>query len=139
MINVLIRPAILTEEGDKNFIISSWLKEYRDDSKFLRRVRPWVYYEEHHKRIHKALEQGSTLIAYRSEEPEVILGYVNYDKILHWIYVRPEFRKEGVATQLLKDFDLTSCHFTHWTLSCDTLISRLLEKHPKMNYVPYAF
>jgi len=139
--NVILRDAA---DEDKNFIISSWLKTYRTEGKFTRRIRPYVYFKEHEERIKRALWQAKARIACLEAEPEVIMGYAVWTpqaahEVVHFVFVRPEFRNLGVARKLLSEVNLETCEFTHWVYKLDNVIDELLTQYPKMNYNPYLF
>jgi len=141
---IIIRPAELSPEGDLHFILSSWLKTYRESGKFTRRIKPQTFYQYHEERIKRLFDWplAEVTIACTPQEPTVILGYrvsEEKDHVLHWLFVRPEFQKMGIAKKLLEGFPLGECHFTHWTINCDEKINRLLEENPRMNYNPYLF
>jgi len=138
MTAIQVRPA---SEADKPFIFSSWLRHYKNRSYFAKRIRNSIYYKWHHLIVERALSSPNcvAMIAHPENEPDVILGFVVGEKsdeasVLHFIYVKPAFKRMGIAKHLLKKSGLeNSDFFTHWTFDVDGLLAKL----PNMNYDPY--
>jgi hypothetical protein len=63
------------------------------------------FYTNLTKQIRETLKNAEVRIACLSHFPDVIIGYsVMTKKHLHWVFVKPEYRKTGVATLLTKGF-----------------------------------
>ena len=135
---IQIRPA---QENDKPFIYSSWLRHYKNRSYFAKRIRTSIYYKWHHLVVEKILDRPTTkvLIAHPPGEPEVILGFMVLEdqgdgSVIHFCYIKPQFKRMGIARKLFKDFDLKEpIFFTHWTFDLDELIHKI----PNLIYDPY--
>jgi ribosomal protein S18 acetylase RimI-like enzyme len=130
-----IRPAT---ERDLPFIFSSWLRSYRNESKFARNISSSVFYEWHHKVIERFFERDRVaLIAHAPGEPEVILGYLcaeSSGNIIQYIYVKKAFRKMGIAKKLYEHAKIKDgCEFTHWT----TDVNWIMKKTDLLIYNPY--
>lgn len=121
-------PAIVVRkmvEEDKAFILSTWLRGYRHSSTFAQRVTNEVYYRWHHLLLERLLarETAVALVACLDDSPEVILGYLAMEKqdasVLHWVYVKADFRRMGIARKLIDAAglprDLAGVEFTHAT------------------------
>ena len=74
------------------------------------------------------------------DNPDIILAYAIYETgmdgpVVHYIFVKPEFRQLGIAKQMISNLkiSLDNCTFTHWTYPVDELIKKL----PNMTYDPY--
>lgn len=99
MSSILVRPYV--PSTDHNFILSTWLKSYRD-ANFCKGVPSEIYYKEHGRIVEWLLANHSTLIAVDPEAPNVIWGWVNgTSKTLNYVYVKHAFRKMGVAKTLI--------------------------------------
>lgn len=129
-------------ENDLNFILSKWLKNYKFSSRFTKKIKSDIYYKWHHLIIDNIMARPSCtiLIANPVDEPDVNLGFIcfediNAEKIIHYAFVKPEFRNFGVGKKLYltamanKPFG----YFTHWTYPIDTLELKL----PNLTYDPY--
>lgn len=93
-------------ETDLPFIFNSWLKAFRN-SKFAAEVQQNVYFSEQHKLIEKLLGRCQTLIIGAANDPATVYGYVVYEYIqgifvLHFAYVKHDFRTLGLFKELMK-------------------------------------
>ncbi len=92
-------------ESDRAFIMSSWLRGNRfGGNDFFTQVPQDVYFAEYTKVIDNILNSDSTLIRVASDaqQPLWTAGYsVSRGSILYWVYVKPEYRKQRIATLLL--------------------------------------
>lgn len=130
------------QDSDKNFIFSKWLKNYKFSSRFAKRIKNDVFYKWHQLILENILSRPSTtvLIAHPDDEPDVNLGFICYEdindtKIIHYIFVKPEFRNFGLGRTLYNHAmnDSVGGYFTHWTYPIDQLESKLLG----LTYDPY--
>lgn len=131
-------------QPDADFIYSSWLNSYKNDSSFARKIARSVFFKWHKKIVELILNRPTTkvMIACFEETPEVILGYLVYERqtdlpVVHFAYVKKDYRQQGIANTLLKsqNLDLNQCLFSHWTDSIYDF--KFKEKYPKMMYDPY--
>jgi ribosomal protein S18 acetylase RimI-like enzyme len=128
-------------ETDKPFIFSNWLRHYKNRSYFAKRIRNSIFYKWHHLVIEKILDRPNTLslIAHPPEEPEVILGFMISEawpdgSVIHFVYIKPQFKKMGIAKKLFEASKLQETQFfTHWTFDVDELTQKL----PNLTYDPY--
>ncbi len=132
---VAFRDAI---EGDLNYIISSWLKNYRKSP------RTWdiesdLFYDG--KRGHKAvvlslLSRCKVVIACHREETDQIYGWVCHEEdAIHYIHVKEVYQRMGIGRALLEmaRFDLDKpIVVSHWHKPCDRYNNRL-----DLRYNPY--
>lgn len=93
---------------DMPFVLSSWLKSAADDSggvasAFTRRV----FYAEHERLIRESvLPRSAVRVAASPDSPDVIRGWTcseatEHGTLLHYVYVRFDWRKLGVARFLV--------------------------------------
>lgn len=125
---------------DVPFIFNSWLKSFRETGFMANGISNTVYYDGHHKIIQKILQRSEIWVACDERYPDQIFGYAVAERIdgifvLHYVYVKHNFRKTGIAKVLLSMFkhdrDQASC-CTHLT----RLTDRFLMKY-NMFYNPY--
>lgn len=128
-------------QSDIAYIYASWLRHYKHSSKFAHKIPPSIFFSNHNDVIRKILARPTTkvLIASPHEEPEVVLGYLVFEgKIdkptVHFLYVKRHFRLFGIAATLIKDLNLNTASFTHWTRDTDWIVKRF----SSLRYNPYA-
>lgn len=127
--------------NDLNFILSKWLKNYKFSSRFTKKIKADIFYKWHHMIVQNILGRGtaSVLIANPTDEPDVNLGFICFEqsdsKIIHYIFVKPEFRNFGIGKRLYLAAmgDNSTGYFTHWTYPVDTLELKI----PNLTYDPY--
>lgn len=104
-VECLLREATV---DDLPYVLSSWLKSASDDTggiaaAFTRRV----FYAEHERLLRESvIPRSRVLVAASDESPEVIRGWLCYEPsehgtMLHYAYVRFDWRGLGVAKQLV--------------------------------------
>lgn len=120
---------------DHAFVFATWLRCYKRNSLFARRISNETFFRWHHLVIERILARSVIRVAHAADAPEVILGYsVSEPGVVHFVYVKGSFRKLGIATALLGHLDPNACVFTHWTDGWE----HLLRKWPNAEYNPYA-
>ena len=138
-IPVLLRAYVPT---DANFVFASWLNAFephRDPG-----VARDLYYQEQHVLIANlmAASTETRLVAVAPDYPDQILGYLfgvilPVGKVIDWLYVKPIYRRLGVARALLTTFGDPRegvAAYTHVPASPPALIRRLA---PGAVYDPY--
>ena len=110
------------KDGDVNLIYSTWLRSFLYNSPITESIRSDIYFPNHQKVLDRILVSPETKIKVLvlKEDDRVIVGYIVYqDPQVHFIYVKPAFRKEGVASELLEDMglprDLKDVQYSHMT------------------------
>lgn len=127
-------------KDDLPFIYSTWLRSYRYNSQFARKLTNKVYYEWHHKAIERILARGATcLVVCDESDTSVVFGYLVWElagpySIVHFAYVKKAFRNLGLMNQLLKASNAKFNIFSHYTEFCD----EYLKRHEELTYVPYT-
>lgn len=129
-------------KDDTAFVFQSWLKDYRRNSQFAKRIRSSDFFQYHHKILERIFERetSQTLIACDPETPKVIWGYITIEKVpgldlIHYIYVKDSFRGYGIGGKLLKEsgFSPNKIIYTHETY----WLKNVVEKYKKARYIPY--
>lgn len=93
-------------EPDKNLILSSWLKSYRDAPEVVD-VPNELYFSAQQMLIGYIASQADVMVACAHDNPDEILGWVCYQKgpqdslVLHFVYVKKAFRCFGLGTKLM--------------------------------------
>jgi len=92
---------------DLHFIMAAWLNSYRR-SQWAGVVPNNMYHKTHRELITQLLARGMFLIvAVNKEDTDQILGFVAAEKsnkgiaVVHYVFVKDEFRRNGLATKLL--------------------------------------
>ena len=115
---VVIRPG---EATDAAFCHSSWLRSHLFNSKWSQLVGE-CYHHEHSEVIKRLLDRGEVRIAGWSEDPETIIGWCCVEPAtVHYVYVRKEFRRRGIARLLLGPQCAPGISYTHRTTDWDRL------------------
>lgn len=99
------------QEEDINFIYSTWLKSYRQ-SDYCKTLSNDVFFLNHKEIISVILNNSNTKVTIicDKEDPDQIYGYivaeiVKSQTILHFIYVKYNFRKFGIMKHYLQEFN----------------------------------
>lgn len=101
-------------DADRSFIISSWLKSYRNADS-VTHLSNDVYYTGHAKLINDLLATSNVTIACDPSYPTSMFGYIVHDaNVAHYLYVKYSLRRHGVATMLYEAAGKPSVatHFT---------------------------
>ena len=118
--------AIADGIGDaKSLIYATWLRSYEHSSPMAKHIPRAVFFKHHHAVLDGILSRNPTVrLAVMPDDPSVVFGWaVSEGSKLHYLYVKPDFRKYGIAKALLADLPRPFT-FTHYTY-----ILRDLEKH----------
>lgn len=98
---VLIRDAV---EADKNFIYSTWCKNQLYSNAMYKGIPKDVFVRNYSNWVGSVFSLPGLYIkvACLSDEPEIIVGYsVHTDWCIYYCYVKPAWRKKGIAKQLV--------------------------------------
>jgi GNAT superfamily N-acetyltransferase len=124
-------------DSDKNFIVNSWLHGFKQGCEYFRLIDKEAYFDYYGKVINLVLERPNVDIKLicLAEDPEIILGYSIAElrpamMILHWIYVKPDWRNNDLGTMLAPERINVVTHLTK--------IGRaILKKHPEIKFNPF--
>lgn len=104
--------------SDKAFLYSTFLRGVYYGSEFYSLIEKESFFKHYEHVLDGLVKRPSTMvsIACLEDEPDVILGYAIYSTsapVLHWVFVKDNFRKQGVAKQLLHDVKINvTTHLT---------------------------
>ncbi len=92
--------------SDRPFVLASWLRGYRYGSSYGRAQRNWLFFPTHHAVADEILDRGAThlLVAHVPNDPSVIVGFLVHEgqTVLHWVHVKENFRRYGIARALIE-------------------------------------
>jgi GNAT superfamily N-acetyltransferase len=114
MQGIEIREFIIT---DQSFIIDSWKKSFYATSEWASRIPKREFEHRHSALICNLIKESTVLIAAQREEPDIIVGYVVFQRdVLHYIYVKEAFRGFGIASKLIAEANFPwRVRYTHLT------------------------
>lgn len=132
------------EEGDTGFIFSTWLKSYRN-SEWAKSMSNDVFFSNHKEIVRKILANPNTTVTLicANDAPDQIYGYVvaeivGASAIVHFLYVKYNFRKMGMMGELMEELgylstpDAQSNFITHLPRNYTTLKDKY-----SLEYCPY--
>lgn len=126
---------------DHAFVFNSALKSFRD-APSVRSIPNSIYFEYQHKILERILAspQSICIAACNIDDTDQIFGYVLSERlagqrVIHWIYVKHDFRGNGIARALevaaLESLGQGPVFFTHRTKSVERLAdARRYTYHP---------
>ena len=94
------------EEDDIGFVYNTWLKSHRDGVP-AKHITNDVYFAEHKKIIEKKLQLSNILMLCDKDDTSQLYGYIVVEQptdtvnIIHYIYIKYNFRKFGLGKHLL--------------------------------------
>jgi GNAT superfamily N-acetyltransferase len=119
----------------RSLVYATWLRSYQAASPQTKHVPREIYFREHHKVLDGIFARSPTIkLATMPDDSNVVFGWaVTENDTVHYVYVKPDFRRYGIARALLAHVPRPFT-YTHWTW-----IVRDLEKHlEKCAYNPYG-
>ncbi len=107
MSDFIIRPAV---DSHRSFILATWLRSYQANSVHAKKINKSLFFERHHDVAEAILARPTTdtRVAVWSEDEDVVLGYAVTEpakRTVHFVYVKPAFRRSGLASALLTDLE----------------------------------
>ena len=105
---------------DLDFIVSSWLKSYRN-SDFANYIPNTLYYQYHKAIVMDLLKRSLVSMVVDPEDQDHVYGYIVYEAgemfILHYMYIKSAFRNFGLAKSILQkanpQFGVEEMYLTH--------------------------
>lgn len=94
---------------DKDYIIKTWLDSNYKNTDACNTIKKSVYYTNHNIIINRIFDDCVKVIACDDTDEDLILGWLVGElkkdcDVLHFLYVRKEFRRKGVGRLLFKNF-----------------------------------
>lgn len=94
------------QEGDMNFIYSTWLKGLYFSCEYFKKIPSQVFFVDYQRIIDSILENPDVFlhVACLPDDQDVILGYsITTQNIIHWIFVKESWRKLGICKALVPE------------------------------------
>ena len=119
-------------EEELPFIIPTWRKSFQEAQ--LAHSLGNLYLAKWSSVIQLLLSRSMTIIAFDEDAPDVVLGYIVYeyskaDTIIHYLYVRSEFQKAGIGTDLIHAVIETNDYiYTHRTTLVQKITMNMAEE-----------
>ena len=131
--DVALRAAL---EADHAFVVSSWLDHYLRNARVTAHLPRKAFLTRHRVSVMDALMRGTCIVAGPPDDDGTIIGYGvgerdGFGAIVHWIYVKHDFRRYGVGRLLFGA--LTAGAAEPVTVTCRTNSSEAIEReHPAL-------
>jgi GNAT superfamily N-acetyltransferase len=118
-------------EDDRNYVLSSWLNSYaevgrrprlvdprtrelQDEGGEFRGTRRGVYFRVYQPIVEALVGRSTIVVATLPEEPDVVLGWMAVEgDCLHYLLVKPRWRRLGIARWLIEQLDGMNAVYTH--------------------------
>lgn len=98
---------------DQAFIFSSFLKGNYYGNEWFRSIDKSVFMTKYKQVLIQLLIKSECKIACMKEDQDQVLGYAIYQPgILHYVFVKPAFRKFGIAKMLVPKETVYCTHLT---------------------------
>lgn len=102
-------------EADKPLVYSTMLRGLYYGCSYFGQINKQTFFQNYAKVVDKLLDVADVHIACLSEDEDVIIGFaITRPNIIDFCYVKPPFRKQGVARLLVGDKPVQ--YITHITL-----------------------
>lgn len=102
---------------DRHFVLSSWMRSFEkggDEARCYADRRR--YFEDHQPVVKDILARSSVLVACLPDASDVVVGWMCVEaETLHYIQVKPRFRRSGVASWMLEQFRNVALSYSHRT------------------------
>jgi hypothetical protein len=131
------------KENDRDYITRTVIHSFLNGSKEAQKIHKDSYMQAHNKTVNGLLDNCFCGIVCDSQDEDLIYGFVIYESlkeydVLHYLYVRKEFRGKDVAGTMLRNIksDNNSVAISHQT---DDFRPARLKKYwsGKVIYDPY--
>ena len=133
---------------DLAFVKSSWAKSYYDGNPFRRWLTPEDFHGFHRPQRDRFFAKPNTtvIVCADSTDINVIVGWIAVEVIpagfiLQYIYVKSDFKKQGIARELVsRAIPSSKVFYTHITGIGKTIMRKDLETKKEMagyRYVPH--
>jgi GNAT superfamily N-acetyltransferase len=133
---ILIRNKV---PSDEDFIFDSWLNNYQATSYFAKRMKKQTFMKYHPVIANATMNRPTTVCKIAGDADFTIYGYIiaeifSDSAIVHYVYVRPEYQKLGIARQLFESLGISGTfEVSHWTPA----LNEIQLKHRIFDYNPY--
>lgn len=103
MSNSPVGVRIATAE-DLRFVASTWFRSVLESNTVVNQVPFGVFRDGMEANIQRLLKQSVTRVVFATSQPDELLGYVVSDKsLIHHLYVKSAYRRQGIGRSLVGD------------------------------------
>lgn len=100
---MILRPF---REGDRDYIVRSVIMSYLSGSKYAQKIHKDAYMRAHSSNINNLIDHASVIVMADPDQEDLVYGFAIFENlpfadVLHYFYMRKDFRKKGLASQLL--------------------------------------
>lgn len=100
-------------QGDVNFIFDTWLNGLYFGNDNWRLMKEYTFKRYYQKLLETLLPRCVVNICALADDHDTIVGYCAYrGNILDWVFVKPAWRKIGIAKELIPEGVDTVSHMT---------------------------
>lgn len=130
---------------DVPFLHSSWAESYLSGVSAHRGISPDVFHSFHRPIRERFFSKpnATCIICSPDDDPWLIMGWIAVEAlptglILHYLYVKDAFKRQGIATALIKRaLPLSPVYYTHLTERAARIMARKQERLAAFKYVPH--
>lgn len=98
---------------DRNYVLSSWLRSYAELPEF-RGLRRSVFFALYEPLVKAMVARSTVAVATLPDAQDVVLGWMAIEgDTLHYVLVKPRWRKLGIARWLLSQVEGMPVVYTH--------------------------
>lgn len=117
-------------DAARSWILSSWLRSQHDVGGVFRGA-PASYWREHTLVVERLLADSAVLVATFAGEPDLFAGYlVARGEVLHYVYTKQAYRRDGVATRLIAKYPIKLKQVSHLGRDNAWLVRRGITYNP---------
>jgi len=106
-------------DSDRHLVLSSWLRSYAGrslDARDYTGDARGTFSSDYVPVVRSLLERSRVVVACLADEPDAIVGWMAWEgETLHYLLVKPRWRRLGVARMMLADFAELPVVYTHAT------------------------
>lgn len=100
---------------ERNFVLASWMRSLRHGNDYYKIIESDGYYKAYDHYIKRLLQDPKCAVrlAALSDAPDVLLGFsVSRGTTLDYVFIKPDFRKMGMAKKLVPKGITHTTHLT---------------------------
>ena len=119
-------------EQYKALVFSKWLRSLRYGNEYFKLIDQESYFLTYHAYVELVLRRKNTVVrlAVITDDQDTVLGFsVMEPKVLHYVHVHTNQRKQGIAKTLCKDIEIIT-HITNDGL-------KVWGKYPNIKFNPF--
>lgn len=102
---------------DTNFIINTWWNNLYSNVRWIAGFMDREKFGKYHDILVHIMNKSEVVVCCLKEDPDVIIGYSVFEKtdqdtILHWVFVRNDWQRKGIARDLVPSGITIATHLT---------------------------